>query len=93
MSSIDSGNSIDGRLVHPWNDRPSSSATLGGIGILINDVHLEKQYSGIPSKVGGNVADDNSVQLLKTPQLISTTVPVVDGLKTTLVIEVHSLKQ
>ena len=82
MASTDSGKSIDGRLVHHRNDLISSSTTLGGMGTLINASHLPKQYLGIRSNVGGNVADDNSVQLLKAPSSISTIVPVVDGSKT-----------
>ena len=86
------GNSNDGRLVQKWNDLSSSSITEGGIETWINAVQPSKHLCGIRSNVGGNIADDNSVHKLKALVRISTTVPVVDGSKTTLVIEGQSLK-
>ena len=38
MKVIDSGKSIDGKLVHPANARSSIATTDGGIGTLINAV-------------------------------------------------------
>ena len=94
MAFIDSGNSIDGKIIHFSNDLSPIPTTVCGIGILIIAVHPLKQDFGILSKFGGNVADENSVHQLKALILISTIVPVVDGSKTTLVIGYsHQLKQ